>query len=51
VLGLVGAGLLVYVYLVAGPPPPGGLQFWEAVVGVLIMASIGAVLGLLSDAW
>ena len=51
VLGLLGTGLLAAVYLVAGPPPPGGLTIWEAMAIILIFAAIGAVLGLLSDAW
>jgi hypothetical protein len=51
VLGLLGAGFLTFVYLLIGPPPPGGMTLWEAGVIVLIMMSIGAVLGLLSDSW
>ena len=51
VLGLLGVGMLLFVYCLIGPPPPGGLRLWEAVVGILVLAAIGAVLGLLSDAW
>ena len=51
VLGLLGVGMLTFVYLLIGPPPPGGLKLWEAVVGIFVLAAIGAVLGLLSDAW
>lgn len=49
VLGLLATGLLAVAYLVVGPPPPGGLKLWEAVVGILVVAAIGAVLGLVSD--
>lgn len=51
VLGLLGTGLLTTVYLVAGPPPAGGMTMWEATAIILILSGIGAVLGLLSDAW
>lgn len=51
VLGLLGAAMLTFVYILLGPPPPGGMRLWEAGVVVLILSGIGAVLGLLSDAW
>ena len=51
VLGLLATGLLAVAYLAVGPPPPGGLKVWEAVTGILVVTVIGAVLGLLSDAW
>lgn len=51
VLGLLGVAMLGFAYVVIGPPPPGGMKLWEAVVVVLIMSGIGAVLGLLSDSW
>ena len=51
VLGLLGTAMLTFVYFLVGPPPPGGMKLWEAGVIVLILTAIGAVLGLLSDAW
>jgi drug/metabolite transporter (DMT)-like permease len=33
------------------PPPPGGLTVWEAMLGILIAAVIGAVVGFLSESW
>jgi len=51
VLGLLGTGLLTAIYLLAGPPPPGGMTMWEAMAIILILSGIGAVLGLLSDEW
>ena len=51
VLGLFGTAMLTFVYFLLGPPPPGGMKLWEAGGIVLILIGIGAVLGLLSDAW
>jgi hypothetical protein len=51
VLGLMGTGLLTVVYLLIGPPPPGGMRLWEAAAFVLVLSGIGAVLGVLSDSW
>lgn len=51
VLGLLGVGLLTSVFLVIGPPPPGGMTSWEALLLVLVLCMIGAVLGVLSDRW
>ena len=51
IVGLLGIGLLVTVYLVVGPPPPGGMTVCEGLIIILILSAIGAVLGLLSDSW
>lgn len=51
VLGLIAVFVAAAAYRMVGPLPPGGLKLWEAAVGVLVVAVIGAVFGLLSDAF
>jgi len=43
-------GLATYLFM-SFVPPQGGMTIWEAVIGVLVLAGIGAVVGLLSDSW
>jgi MFS family permease len=50
VLGLLGAGMATFLFMFF-VPPQGGMTIWEAIIGVLVLAGIGAVVGLLSDSW
>jgi drug/metabolite transporter (DMT)-like permease len=51
VMGILGIGILTAAFVVVGPPPPGGMTILEGLILVLVLSTIGAVLGLLSDSW